>query len=165
MTKTSHPSLLNTTRHWATKGQWRFPFEYNRETASPGKRGSLAGTSLLKVARGADRDQEGLWGRQIAPSLCSMRLSKRNDRSSKTSWGQILLSSESPGEGGWKITTLPLSCSQMGTLVPWRGQRSLGSVTSWQDTWATVFSGLLRPGSGCSLFSRLFLAGCRVLEA
>lgn len=92
------------------------------------------------------REQEGEWG-QTNLSQPSLMLSKSNDSSSRTCWEQILLSSESPGEGGWKITLLPVSGSQAGTRAPWSGQHGLGCATSWRDTWAILCGGLLRPGS------------------
>lgn len=56
----------------------------------------------------ARTDQEWSGCGEVSLGLQSVLLSKRNGRSSKTSREQILLSSESPREGKWKITTLSL---------------------------------------------------------
>lgn len=69
---------------------------------------------------------------EVSLSLQSALLSKRNDRSSKTSREQILLSSESPREGKWKITTLSL-CGNTSY-----SERTAEPGVSWQDPWAIL---------------------------
>ena len=97
---------------------------------------------------------------EVSLSFQSALLSKRNDRSSKTSWEQILLSSESPREGKWKITTLSL-CGNMSyserTAGPGVCEQLAGSLghPAW---WP------LHPGCLCAPVLCLLLAGHTVLE-
>lgn len=102
------------------------------------------------MEREANREKnsglEAEWETELSqPSVCAARR-EISDRSSKTSWEQILLSSESPREGIWKITALLLSFLQ-GNTGSRKGRRSLGCATSWQGTRATLGSGSLLPGS------------------
>lgn len=91
-----------------------------------------------------------------------MLLRKRNDSSSKTSWEWILLSSESPGGGKWKITSLSLfpkwdTSSLEGTAEPGACSQLAGSLGHLARR--PLYSGSLR-----APILRLLLAGHTVPE-
>ena len=91
------------------EGHFHLKRKDHREAVSPGKQAGprqTQGGEEGRSERGQIRRGSGCGA--VSLGLQSALLSKRNDRSSKTSREQILLSSESPREEKWKITTLSL---------------------------------------------------------
>lgn len=130
------------------KGQWRD--STSGQTGGPWQaRGSRRYKGKQIVRRTQDQAREG--GRQISPRLCSAQLSKINDRSIKASWEQILLSSESPREGGWKIPSPPSLISKWEHWFPGGDGRALGARPAGRTpgpSWAVARS-RLTPGAPC----------------